>query len=330
MGTVVKLRPVREEGVAAARAPEAIPAAARVLVRAPELAELRAFCAAVDLGSIGKAARLMQVSQPALSKRLQALEAVAGTKLLERSTRGVTTTPAGAQLYATALRLLIDADAVETLMRGFSTNPAPVRVAASPTVADWWLPGVLVELEARHERHVSIELVTANSCVVRQMIREARSEVGLAAVDPRGSDSGLVETVIWGDELLVAVPRDHPWAAEEEIDPEDFARTSIITRDPTSNSSRVVEEVLGDAGLSLAPPLAEIGSTAAARATAVAEGVPVLLSHEALSDNNGLLPRRVAGLRFERQFALILAGSMQDLTPPARALAQHMLQWAQA
>jgi DNA-binding transcriptional LysR family regulator len=330
MGTVVKLRPVREEGAAAARAAEPIPAAARVLVRAPELAELRAFCAAVDLGSIGKAARLMQVSQPAMSKRLQALEAVAGTKLLERSTRGVTATPAGAQLYATALRLLIDADAVETLMRGFSTNRAPVRVAASPTVADWWLPGVLVDLEARHERHVSVELVTANSCVVRQLIRETRAEVGLAAVDPGALDSGLVETVIWGDELVVAVPKDHRWAAAEEIEADDFARTPIITRDPSSNSSRVIDDVLGEAGLSLAPPLAEIGSTAAARATAVSEGVPVLLSREAISDHNGLLPRRVAGLRFERQFALILAGSIQDLAPPARALAQHMLQWAHA
>jgi DNA-binding transcriptional LysR family regulator len=329
MGTVVKLRPVREEGTAAARAPEAIPAAARVLVRAPELAELRAFCAAVDLGSIGKAARLMQVSQPALSKRLQALEAVAGTKLLERSTRGVTTTPAGAQLYATALRLLVDADAVETLMRGFYMNPAPVRVAASPTVADWWLPTVLVELESRHERHLSVELLTANSCVVRQMIREARSEVGLAAVDPGAHDSGLVETVIWGDEVVVAVPREHPWASAAEIDPEDFAGTPIITRDPASNSSRIVEDALAEAGLSLAPPLAEIGSTAAARATALAECVPVLLSREALHEQNGLLPRRVAGLRFERQFALILAGSIQDLAPPARALAQHLLQRAQ-
>ena len=162
MGTVVKLRPVREEGIGS-RAQAAVPAATRVLVRAPELAELRAFCAAVDLGSIGKAARLMQVSQPALSKRLQALEAVAGTKLLDRSTRGVTVTATGAQLYATARRLLTSADAVESLMRGFDTCAAPVRVAASPTMADWWLPGALVDLESRHERHLSVEVVTANS-----------------------------------------------------------------------------------------------------------------------------------------------------------------------
>jgi DNA-binding transcriptional LysR family regulator len=329
MGTVVNLRPLREEGNGS-RAPEAVPAAARVLVRAPELAELRAFCAAVDLGSIGKAARLMQVSQPALSKRLQALEAVAGTRLLDRSTRGVTATATGAQLYATARRLLTSADAVETLMRGFAANPAPVRIAASPTVADWWLPGALVDLESRHERHLSVEVVTANSSTVRQMVREARSDVGLAAVDPDEHDSGLLETIVWADEVVVAVPAGHRWVARNEIDPIDFITTPVITRDPGANSSRIVEQALGAVGMSHVPPVAEIGCTAAARATAIAQCVPALLPRDAVRHEpaGGLVARRVRGIRFERQFALILAGSLQDLTPHARALAQHPLAWA--
>jgi DNA-binding transcriptional LysR family regulator len=289
--------------------------------------ELRAFCAAIDLGSIGRAARLMHISQPALSKRLQALEAVAGTRLLDRSTRGVTPTPAGAQLHATARRLLADADAVETLMRGLSNHPAPVRVAASPTIAESWLPAALVDLESRHERHLSVELVTANSCVVRQMIRDARSDVGLAAIDPGAPSMGLFETVVWADELIVAVPPDHRWAGLDEIDPADFAVTPVITRDPSANASRVVEATLSAAGLYQVTPLAELGSTAAALATARAEHAPALLPLHAVGEQpvDGLLVRRVAGMRFEREFALILAGSMQDLSPAARAFAQQLL-----
>ena len=52
-------------------------------VRSADIAELRAFCAAVDLGSLGRAARLLRVSQPALSKRLRVLEALAGARLLD-------------------------------------------------------------------------------------------------------------------------------------------------------------------------------------------------------------------------------------------------------
>jgi len=328
MGRVLKLPVVRAQE-ASPRSPTPARAAARVLVRAPELAELRAFCTAVDLGSIGRAARLLQVSQPALSKRLQALEAVAGTTLLQRSTRGVTATAAGARLYGTARRLLAEADSVEELMRGFAIQAAPVRVAASPTIADWWLPAALVELERRHERHLSVEVITANSAVVREMVRSGRCEIGLAAVDPGETATTLSETIVWTDEVVVAVPRSHRWAIGGDIDCEDFASTPIIRRDPGANSTRVVESALGRIGLSPVAPLAEIGSNVAARATALAENAPVLLPFAELSDdcNGGLVVKRVAGMRFDRDFALILGASLEDLASPARALAQHLLAW---
>jgi DNA-binding transcriptional LysR family regulator len=121
MGSLVNLRVVKDDEPALPP-PSPVQAAGRVLVRGPELAELRAFCTAASAGSIGRAARLLQVSQPALSKRLQALEAVAGTRLLSRSSRGVTLTQPGSLLYAAAVRLLAEADSVETLMRGLATR----------------------------------------------------------------------------------------------------------------------------------------------------------------------------------------------------------------
>src|SRR5918999_6372432 len=101
-------------------------------VRSAEIAELRAFCAAVDLGSLGRAARLLRVSQPALSKRLRALEAIAGARLLERSPRGVSPTPAGTRLYVEARKLLVQAEHVEALMAGLRGEEQPVRLATSP------------------------------------------------------------------------------------------------------------------------------------------------------------------------------------------------------
>src|SRR5271167_2911801 len=91
-----------------------------VPVRDLEVGELRAFCAAATLGSIAEAARAMNVSQPAMSKRLRSLETVAGAELFERSSRGVTLTPAGVQLFTAARRLLRSADSVQALIK----NPA--------------------------------------------------------------------------------------------------------------------------------------------------------------------------------------------------------------
>lgn len=296
------------------------------LVRMPELAELRAFCAAVDLGSLGKAARLLQVSQPALSKRLRSLEGLTGSRLLERSTRGVTPTEAGRRLYEAARPLLVEAEAVEALMEGLEAGQAPVRVAASPTVAEFALPPVLVELESRHEGHLSVELSIANSSAARSLVLEGRVELGIVAAAPEGEAAGLSEAPFREDEILVAVPAGHPWAELEEIDPEELVSTPLITRDPRASSRRVVSEALEARGLRLAPPLAEIGSTEAAISTAVSSGVPVLISSLALGAGRGqgLVARRAAGLRFERRFVLVHSGE-ESLPGPARELAHRLL-----
>jgi DNA-binding transcriptional LysR family regulator len=298
------------------------------LVRVPELAELRAFCAAVDLGSIGRAARLLRVSQPALSKRLRTLEAVAGSRLLERSPRGVTPTSAGTKLYLAARKVLAEAEAVEALMSGLSADEPPVRLGASPTIAEFVLPGLLVDLEREHERHLSVELAIGNSSLVRELVREGRADVGVAAGEPLAEERVLVETRFCEDEVVVAVPRTHRWAKADEVDLDEFASAPMIMRDPGANSRLVVDAALKRLGLSLAPPLAEIGSTTAAKATARSEHAPVLLSLLAMKGRGqALVVRRVAGVRFVRHF-VVLHGDEKNLPAAARDLVRHLLQSA--
>lgn len=295
-------------------------------VRSADITELRAFCAAVDLGSLGRAARLLRVSQPALSKRLRTLEAVAGARLLERSSRGVVPTPAGNRLYLEARKLLTQAEAVDALMTGLSNEEAPVRLASSHTVAEFVLAPSLVELEARHERHFSVELFIANSLVVRELVREGRAEVGIAAVEPGAAAGGAgPELPFCSDEVIVAVPVGHPWAGVESIDLDQLVSTPLIMRDPGANTRRTVEAALAPLGLYLHPPLAEVGSTSAAKAAAVSEGAPALLSSLAVAPGDGaLVARRIDGLDLSRRFELLLGGGDAP-TPAARALANHLL-----
>src|SRR3954469_24553080 len=200
-------------------------------VRSPDVAELRAFCAAVDLGSLGRAARLLRLSQPALSKRLRTLEALAGATLLERSPRGVTPTPARTRLYLEARKLLAQADAVEELMAGLSDEDAPIRLAASHTIAEFVLPEPLVAFERRGDRHLSVELVVGNSILVRELVLEGRAEFGIAAIDGDGEGAAPLRALPFiEDEVVVAVPRDHPWAALDAVPLEDFVTTPMVMR----------------------------------------------------------------------------------------------------
>jgi DNA-binding transcriptional LysR family regulator len=294
-------------------------------VREPEVAELRAFCAAATLGSIASAARSLNVSQPALSKRLRALETVTGEALFERTTRGVTLTVAGAQLYAAARRLLDDADMLKALIR----KPAaaiPVQLACSTTIAEHRLPAVLAEL-AQLEPGLSMELVSANSARVRELVRFGRVDLGITAIDPdRPPEDGLAERVIWRDEVVIGVPHGHPWEAFDEIPLAEFARTPTVQRDPMSNSSRVVAVALERAGVHRVLPSASIGSTRAIVATADATNTPALLSLLSAREHaDSFVIRRVESMRFDREFALVWAGGVADLPPTVQAVAQHLL-----
>src|SRR3954453_16148115 len=295
-------------------------------VRSADIAELRAFCAAVDLGSLGRAARLLRVSQPALSKRLRVLETLAGARLLDRSSRGVTPTPAGARLYAEARKLLSQAETVDARLAGLSQDDAPVRLAASHTIAEYVLPAPLVEFEQRRERHLSVELIIANSLVVRDLVREGRAEFGIAATARTAPpDPDLRELEFCDDEVIVAVPDHHPWAARKTVPLGELTRVPMIMRDPSANTRRVVEAALEARGMELQPPLAEVGSTSAAKEAALREGAPVLLSRLAQpGEGDGLVVRRVRGVDFRRPFVILLGGA-EGVSPGALALVQHLL-----
>ncbi len=73
-----------------------------------ELLDIRAFLAVLDLGGFHKAAAAVNLSQPALSRRIQALEAAVGAPLLERTTRHAAPTAVGRSFAPLARRLLMN------------------------------------------------------------------------------------------------------------------------------------------------------------------------------------------------------------------------------
>jgi DNA-binding transcriptional LysR family regulator len=277
-------------------------------VRGPEIAELRAFCAAVDLGTLGKAAVSLKISQPALSKRLRALEAAAGTRLLERSPRGVVPTTAGRRLYPEARRLLEQADVVEQLLESAPREQAPIELAVSHTIAEFFLPPELVAYQAEGRRP-PVQLTIANSSSVRLMVAEGRASIGIAATGLEGGANGadeLEELELLEDEVVLAVPQDHAWYRRKAIPQELFLSTPMVMRDEDAHVRRQVEAELAGRGLTLAEPLIEAATTAVAKREALQRSAPVMLSALSLDEARDRLYRRpVSGLSFPRRFVVV-------------------------
>ena len=270
---------------------------------APDLGELRALCVAADLGSVGRAAVRLHVSQPSLSKRLAALEAKVGTQLLERSHRGVTLTGAGRRLYRDARPLLEQADQVADVMVGIRNTGTVVRLASSHSATEAFVAALLAGIG--DGQRLSIELVTANSLVVRALVADGRADIGVAASRPDHTPyPGVREAVLADDAIVCAVPRAHTWAERGHVTQQRFLTTAMVVRDPSSNARWTVDAVLGANDLEAAEPLMEAATPRAAISEARSRKAPVLLSRHIVAQTD-FVPVAVEGLEFPRSYVLL-------------------------
>ena len=281
---------------------------ARRLAGQADLAELRAFSAAADLGTLGRAAVALGISSPALSKRLRRLEAAAGTDLLSRSPTGVELTAAGRHLYPEVRRLLDQAEIVDGMLaRAAGDGVAPMRFAVSHTIAEFHLPHELVAYQANGARRPPVELTIANSSTVQRLVAAGQVSAGITAIFPDDAAGGELELhPLLDDEVVIAVPRSHPWYRRKTIPQRSLLRTALVMRDPEAHDRRCVERVLGEHGLPMLEPLIEVGSTAVAKREALELSAPVLLSRLSIDEGRDrLYVRPAAELSFPRSFAIV-------------------------
>src|SRR5439155_15707313 len=165
-----------------------------------ELEQLRTFAAIARLGSLSAASAAVHLSQPAVSRQVQALERRLGARLLERGARGVHLTEAGEAVARGAgdvLARLEELEAELTLLRG--GEGGTLRVGATVTVCLYLLPPLLRRFREQYPRQ-EIIIVNERSRQIPELVRDRRIDVGIASsmTPPPG-----VRRVAWQELPLV-------------------------------------------------------------------------------------------------------------------------------
>lgn len=114
------------------------------------LAAMRMFVRVVERGSMSAAAKDLGIGQPAVSERLERLEAELGVQLLRRSTRALSTTDMGGAFYERAKLAIEAADDALSAVRGDAPLRGTLRIAAPQGLGEVLLPGVLLRLREAH------------------------------------------------------------------------------------------------------------------------------------------------------------------------------------
>lgn len=112
---------------------------------------MRIFAKVVDSGGFAPAARALDLSPPAVTRAVAALEAAIGTRLLVRTTRTVKLTEAGARYHDDCRRILADIDEAEAAAAGSYTTPTGlVTVTASVLFGQLYVLPIVTEFLDRH------------------------------------------------------------------------------------------------------------------------------------------------------------------------------------
>ena len=123
---------------------------------------IRAFIEVSRLGSLSAAARSLGVSQPTLTRDIQALEAVTQINLFRRTTRGLELTEHGKELVEAATQMSEGAEAFSRQAAGFSDELAgDIRISANEILGVYLLPSIIADFREKHP-HVHIELLISN------------------------------------------------------------------------------------------------------------------------------------------------------------------------
>ena len=113
-------------------------------MRGTEFAEMSAFAAIAEQRSFAKAATQLGVGRSTLSQNLRALEEKLGVRLLNRTTRSVSLTEAGARLLARVRPSLVELDAAVAELADYQKNPTGLlRLVVQPPVASFLIEPIL-------------------------------------------------------------------------------------------------------------------------------------------------------------------------------------------
>lgn len=211
---------------------------------------LQAFVTIIDQESFSEAAEQLHLTQPAISKRLSALENLTGNRLIDRNNRKIRLTDAGARLLPHARRII---DEVHNARLALSDRRDSVSgrlsVIASHHIGLHHLPAWLRRLN-REFPEVSLELKFMDSESALDMMEKRTAELAFVTLSESMGPSFAVQTR-WEDEMAFVVSPEHPLATLAAPTLADLSHYDALLPEAGTATYRTVSRLFLDQGLAL-------------------------------------------------------------------------------
>jgi len=201
----------------------------------------KTYVKVVETQNLSKTAEEFGLSQPAVTKQIQALEDTYGVLLLERSGRRLKTTEAGETLYYCAREIIKAMDKTEKAMEEVSeSRKGSLCLGASNIPGEYILPQLIKRFKEKYP-NVSISLDIADTEKIFSRLAERELDVGIVG---GWINNRKIEGFEWlEDELVVVLPEHHKLARAAEIKLDNLLNERWIFREKGSGTRKAVEDL---------------------------------------------------------------------------------------
>ena len=204
-----------------------------------ELRHLRYFIAVAEEGSLTLAAeRRLHTAQPSLSRQIRDLEIEVGVQLMTRSARGTELTAAGRAFLDHARLALAQVEAAaEAARRAAQPSKASLIIGFLTGQEMQWLPEAMHVLR---DELPNIDIVISSQTSPELALSLMRGKADIGFMRPEQGMPELEFKLLTKEPIVAVLPRDHPLAAAESVDPRDIAGETVIGVSETAPVLRIV------------------------------------------------------------------------------------------
>jgi DNA-binding transcriptional LysR family regulator len=284
------------------------------------LPHLDTFAKAAELCNFTLTARALNLSQAAVSQRIQLLEKAVGTSLFRRHGGRVELTKSGRMLYEFAQRILSLHDEARRRIGGEDTRPrGELLLAASSIPGEHLLPALLAEFRERHPL-IWVRVAISDSTAVIDHVQRGQAHLGL--VGGKSESPDLEYRHLANDRMILVARPDHPLCRRRRVTLKRMPELPLVLREAGSGLRQFFEAELERAGVapSSLNVVLELGSNEAIK-EAVHRGMGLaVLSTFAVQrelEAGTLQAVTMTGLRCEREIYIVL-NRRRVLPLPAR------------
>jgi DNA-binding transcriptional LysR family regulator len=271
-----------------------------------DLRKLEIFYWVAELRSFSQAAQLLSLRQPTVSAHIQELEEASGGKLLYRIHGRISLTPLGELLAERAKTLLAFKREMRAAVEQFhGTLSGELWVGGSNIPGEYLLPSRLGAFTKKFPAVKPILRIRDSAGIIEDVL-DGKVELGF--IGSKGNDPRLAFKKIWDDEMVLAVPKGHPWSGRKFVQLADLRSEKFISREHGSGTLESFLHLLAKRRRSLGKLLdisMELGSTEAVKeALRGGFGISILsrISIKYELAEGSLVEVPIRGLTMERDF----------------------------